>query len=119
MANPRTTLDVRTMGGIYGRANLAGVGGVVPATTQTQIFLDQLNGNVNSNITQTNADGNFHSGIVPNGEIYTLFGFQVQIWEETISTPATPVFPAVVATNPVVTAQALRNLSFSLSPRIP
>lgn len=115
MANPKTTLDVRTLNGIYGRANLAGAGGVVPLNGSTQIFLDQLGGSINSNVAQTQADSNFYDGITPNGEIYTIFGFQVQIWEETISTPATPVFPAVIAPNPVVSQQALENLSFSLN----
>jgi hypothetical protein len=115
MANPQTTLDVRTLGGIFGRANLAGAGGAVPVNGQTQVFLDQLNGNVNSNITQTQADSNFFDGITPNGEVFTIFGMQIQIWEESISTPATPVFPQCIATNAVVTAQALRDLSFSLS----
>jgi hypothetical protein len=115
MANPRTTLDVRTLNGVYGRANLAGAGGAVPVNAQTQIFLDQLGGSVNSNIAQTQADSNFFDGQTPNGEVFTIFGFQVQIWEETISTPATPVFPAVAASNAAISQQALENLSFSLN----
>lgn len=115
MANPKTTLDVRTLGGIYGTGDLAGAGGAVPVNAQTQIFLDPLGGFANSNIAQTQADSNFFDGQTPNGEVYTIFGFQVEIWEQSVSTPATPIFPTPIPGNAVTIAEALESLSFSLN----
>ena len=109
MANPNTTLDVRTLQGIYGTGKLDdGAAGVVAANSQTIIFLDTLGSATNSNIAQTSADSNFFGGRVDAGEVYTLFGFQVQIQEVTAA-------GASVAPSAVVIQEALRNLSFTLN----
>lgn len=109
MANPATTLDVRTLQGIYGTGLLtAGAGGVVAANSQTIVFLDRLGSATNSNIAQTTADSNFFNGAVDAGEIFTLFGFSIQIKE--VTNVGGPVVPAVA-----VVQEALRNLSFTLN----
>ena len=110
MAMTQQTLDVRTLGGIYSRALLADspAAAVVTSGASTKLFLDQLGGSTNSGITQTAATSNFYDGIVPNGEVYTLFGFQVMVYETDSS--AVPV-----ASTAVIHQEALRNLSFSLN----
>ncbi len=89
MANYRTstTLDVRTMGGIFGRGRLqAGAGGIVPAASQCSIFLDSLGtqpGTSNIELPGvTVSDANFFNGRCPNQEIYTLWGMQIQLQEQ-------------------------------------
>jgi hypothetical protein len=79
------TLDVRTLGGIFGRCQLAST---APAATlavgqQASVFQDVIGSNVTSNIAGgvTFADANSFGGRVPNGEWWTIFGFQVQIFE--------------------------------------
>ena len=109
MANPAQTLDVRTLNGIFGSATLGpGAAGVIAAGATTKLFLDSLGSNTNSRVTQTVADSNFWSGYTPNQETYTLFGFQVQIWEVDAN------YVAQATTN-VIIQEALRNISFSLS----
>ena len=89
MANFLTqqTLDVRTLGGVFGTGVLAGDGatGILPNTT-CQIFQDNLGAGVTSGLVQTTADSNLFGGRIPNGEVYTLFGFQVQIREVVAAT---------------------------------
>jgi hypothetical protein len=107
MASTAQTLDVRTLGGIYSRCQLAGAGGAIAQGTQAIAFLDPLNGNTNSGLTQTRADSNFFDGMVPQGEVYTLFSLEAQIFES--DGAGNPV----LHTN-IILQQALRNLSFSL-----
>ena len=81
----RQTLDVRTLGGIFGRCNLAPPAGAaaVAAGTKGFIWLDNLNESTTSNIVGgvTYADANVFSGRIANMETYTLFGWQMQVFE--------------------------------------
>ena len=107
MRNLKQTLDVRTLGGLYGSAFLAGAGGVVAAGTRTAVFLDDLGNNVASGLVQQQALSNFFGGRVEQGEILTLFGFQMMVYE-------TDNVAQTVASTVVIHAEALRNLSFEL-----
>ena len=81
----KQTLDVRTLGGIFGRAQIptgAGVA-VVASGAEASVWNDQIGASTTSNLTQTTADSNLFGGRIPNGEVYTLFGWQVQIFEVT------------------------------------
>ena len=78
------TLDVRTLGGIFGRCVLNDNGGGVVATgTSGSIFLDDLGSAATSNITGgvTNADANLFGGRIPQGQTITIFGWQMQVFE--------------------------------------
>lgn len=81
----RQTLDVRTLGGIFGRCNIAAPAGVAVVATGTKgfIWLDQLNEATTSNIAGgvTRADANLFGGKIPNQEWYTIFGWQMQAFE--------------------------------------
>ena len=75
-----TTLDVRTMGGISGKCALISDGaGLVAANSTTQAFIDVIGVGATSNIIQTAADSNMASGAIPVSEVYTVFGFQIQL----------------------------------------
>ena len=78
-------LDLRTAGGIYGKGCIVTTAGAatVPAGAECNIFLDEKNTNTTSNLANgaNDADGNFWSGRCPNGEIITLFGIQLAIYE--------------------------------------
>ena len=87
MANMRLTnqtLDLRTLGGLYGRADfqvqVAGTAIVTPGTTR-QIFADQINTNTTSGVPGgvQISDATLRGGLIPSGEVVTLFGFQVQV----------------------------------------
>lgn len=76
----KQTLDVRTLGGVFGTGQIQADGATGILANQTcQIFQDQLGAGVTSNVVQTTADSNLFGGRIPNGEVYTLFGFQVQL----------------------------------------
>ena len=105
--NPAQTLDVRTLGGIFSRCQLASAAGVIGAGTSSIAFLDQLGGAVNSGLAQTRSDSNFFDGLVPQGEVYSLFSLEAQLFET--NGAGNPV----LHTN-IILQQALRNLSFSL-----
>ena len=76
----KQTLDVRTLGGVFGTGVLTANGAVgILANQSCQIFQDQIGNGVTSNLVQTTADSNLFGGRIPNGEVYTLFGFQVQL----------------------------------------
>jgi hypothetical protein len=87
MANMRLTnqtLDLRTLGGLFGRADfqVAAAGtAIVTAGTSRQIFADQLNTNTTSGVpgnTQI-SDATMFGGMLPSGEVLTIWGFQVQV----------------------------------------
>ena len=90
MANLRTatTLDVRTMGGIFGRGRLgpASGAGVIAAATQCSIFLDALGANPGTSNVEapgvTTSDASLFNGRCPNQEIITIWGCQIQIQEQ-------------------------------------
>lgn len=79
------TLDVRTLGGLFGRCDIAttAAAATIPVGAQASIFQDVIGANTTSNIVGgvTNADANCFGGRVPNGEYWTIFGFQVQVFE--------------------------------------
>ena len=79
------TLDVRSLGGVFGRCVIDGAGGVVAAGSTGSIFLDELGASATSNVAGgiTNADANLFGGVVPNGEVITIFGWQMQVGEVT------------------------------------
>jgi hypothetical protein len=93
------TLDVRTLGGLFARGNIPTAGGVVtvPVGSQCSLFLDQINANVTSGVGGgvTLADANGFGGRVPNGEYWTIFGFQVGIFEVTAAGLPVASAPAV------------------------
>jgi hypothetical protein len=103
----KQTLDVRTLGGLYGSAFIAGAGGVVAQGTTTQVFLDPLGGAANSGIPQTFCTSNFFNGRAESGEIITAFGMQAMVYETTNAHVA-------VASTAAIQAAGIRNLSYTL-----
>jgi hypothetical protein len=88
------TLDVRTLGGVFGTGVLQGDAATgIAVNTTCQIFQDNLGAATTSNIVQTTADSNLFGGRIPNGEVYTLFGFQVQV-REVVAATGLPVVSA-------------------------
>lgn len=105
----KQTLDVRTLGGVYGTGVLTPDGATGILANQTcQIFQDQLGAGTTSNLVQTTADSNLFGGRIPNGEVYTLFGFQIQFQWKVLATGLPVIQTAALY------EQALANVEFKL-----
>jgi hypothetical protein len=105
----KQTLDVRTLGGVYGTGVLTPDGATGILANQTcQIFQDQIGAGTTSNLVQTTADSNLFGGRIPNGEVYTLFGFQVQL-QYSVAASGVPV----AAANQIY-EQALANIEMKI-----
>jgi hypothetical protein len=125
MANLRTatTLDVRTMGGIFGRGRIQATGaGVFNAASQCSIFLDALGATPGTSNVEapgvTTSDANFFNGRCPNQEIFTLWGMQIALQEQDANGVAIQAASAVIDTGinlAGVQQEALKSCSLELS----
>jgi len=115
MANMRLTnqtLDLRTLGGLYGRCDfqvtVAGTAIVTPGTSR-QIFADQFNTNTTSGVPGgvQISDATLASGLIPSGEVVTLFGWQIQVGQLDINN-------APVVGTAAVTQNILDNLRMTI-----
>ena len=115
LVNTQQTLDVRTLCGLAGKCALVPAAGtpLIAAQTQGQIFVDQIGQAATSNIVQTRADGNYHGGAVPQGEIFTVFSFAIAI--QVLNGPAPfGTMQAPAGATPELIQDVIDNVSFEL-----
>lgn len=112
LVSTQQTLDVRTMAGISGKCVLTQVGaGPIAANAQTQMFVDGLAQAATGGIPLTNADANFFNGAVPNMEIFTIFGMQLQVG---VLLANLTDFDVVANTTPGLVQDILDRISFEI-----
>ena len=103
-------LDLRTAGGIFSTCIFQAASSAVAAGVTTTAFQDDLNSSTSSGITQNRSTSNCFGGRVPQGEIWTIWGIQVQLDIETTALISK-------ADSAILTQDALNRISVSMNLR--